>query len=274
MARRSSIGTLAAPLPSVTVLVIGLVVGVVSPAVTGFAQTPRLVKDIIVGPGSSSPLDLTAVGSWVFFAPVDAESGQYCNPGSATAPKPAPIWAVDQPGPGQRRKCLTFEAGDILYLRASTTSTALTCGRAIRAPDHRPVQDISPTAAPGSSPSQVRVQDYLFFVADDGSNGWSFGTRTTYASMIEDIRPGQVRHRGRRGVPSASTSRRRRRSTAPSCGDRPDAERPWRWRTSGPAHRVELTTTPPPERTSLHGEYGGHRTSCDDERQWLRGSGP
>ena len=83
MARRSPISggspVSRALLRSATPLVISVIVGNILPGASAFAQTPFLVKDIILGPNSSSPLNLTAVGSKVYFTPADDGSGQYAN---------------------------------------------------------------------------------------------------------------------------------------------------------------------------------------------------
>jgi len=194
MARRSSICTWNARRPSVTALVTGLAVGVFLPAVAGFAQTPRLVKDIIAGPGSSSPLDLTAVGSRVFFAPADDGSGQYRNLWVSDGTEDGTRleqWITQDPTTGEGATQL-FEAGNILYFRAYDNLNSLDLwksdpGTGITAP----VQDISLTGYAGQFTfPRCEFRSYLFFVADDGSSGQEpWYSNGTSASMIEDIRP-------------------------------------------------------------------------------------
>ncbi len=175
-------------------LVIGLIIAFFFATGTVFAQTPFLVKDIIPGSGSSSPLNLTAVGSRVYFTPADDGSGQYKN-----------LWVSDGTGDGtflvqwinedpftHESASSLFEAAGILYFRAYDNLNSLDLWKSDpRTGVTAPVQDISVTPASGQFTRPLcEFKQYLFFAADDGVNGLEpWITNGTYAGMIEDIRP-------------------------------------------------------------------------------------
>lgn len=199
MARRSPISggspVSRALLRSATPLVISVIVGSIFPGASAFAQTPFLVKDIILGPNSSSPLNLTAVGSKVYFTPADDGSGQYTNVWVSDGTESGTFrvqWINQDPLTGESATRL-FEAGGILYFRAYDNLNSLDLwksdpGTGVTAP----VQDISDDSFAGQFTQPLcEFNQNLFFAADDGVNGMEpWITNGTYAGMIEDIRPG------------------------------------------------------------------------------------
>jgi ELWxxDGT repeat protein len=158
------------------------------------AQSPFLVKDIIPETGSSAPLDLTAVGRRVYFAPANDGSGQYRNLWVSDGTEAGTFrlqWINQDPLTGEGATNL-FEAAGILFFRAYDNANSLDLwksdpGTGVTAP----VQDISDDSFAGQFTTPLcEFRNYLFFAADDGSAGiepWI--SNGTYASMIEDIRP-------------------------------------------------------------------------------------
>lgn len=176
-------------------IVVAAILGVVflMPISATDAQTPYLVRDIVVGDGSSSPLDLTAVGSKVFFFPADDGSSVYRNlwisDGSESGTMRVHLFSDGGPNPPS----LPLQALGMLFFRAwdddnsdelwkSNPHTGATA----------PVADISPDLFSGQHTMPAgEYNNLLFFRADDGVNGlepWFTNGSTTWT--LEEVRPG------------------------------------------------------------------------------------
>jgi len=157
------------------------------------AQPPTRIRDINSDLVGSSPQDIVAIGSTVFYQATDAAAGAELWRSDGTTAGTARLEDIN-PGPAGSTPSDLIVVGSTLYFTADDG----THGRELWKSDGTAsgtvmVMDINPGSAPSSPFEITNVAGALLFMADDGSRGdelWTSDGSAAGTALVKDIWPG------------------------------------------------------------------------------------
>jgi ELWxxDGT repeat protein len=159
----------------------------------GAAAGSRLVKDLVPGPSSSSPAQLTAAGSLVFFTttdPIGESASLWASDGTAVGTKV--MHDFGQNGAVRGISALTAVGSTLYFVAADGTHGLELWASDGTAVGTRMVDDIQPGGADSSPADLTALNGQLYFSADDGTHGrelWTSDGTMTGTHMVTDIKP-------------------------------------------------------------------------------------